>query len=46
MSPLLLTFLLRFVSGVPMLEKKFQGHPDWQAYKQRTAAFVPLVKFL
>jgi steroid 5-alpha reductase family enzyme len=46
MSPLLLTFLLRFVSGVPMLEKKYQDHPDWKAYKQKTAAFVPFVKFL
>ena len=45
-SPLVITLLLRFVSGVPMLEKKFQSHPDWAAYKSSTAAFVPWLKFL
>jgi steroid 5-alpha reductase family enzyme len=45
-SPLIITLLLRFVSGVPMLEKKYQNHPDWQEYKANTAAFVPFVKFL
>jgi steroid 5-alpha reductase family enzyme len=45
-SPLIITFLLRFVSGVPMLEKKYQNHPDWKEYKQKTAAFVPFVGFL
>ncbi|MCX6248569.1 MAG: DUF1295 domain-containing protein [Bacteroidetes bacterium] len=45
-SPLLLMLLLRFVSGVPMLEKKYEGRPDWEEYKKRTAVFVPFVKFL
>jgi steroid 5-alpha reductase family enzyme len=45
-SPLIITLLLRFVSGVPMLEKKYKDHPDWNAYKQKTAAFVPFVTFL
>lgn len=45
-SPLVITFLLRFVSGVPMLEKKLCNHPDWDEYKSKTAAFVPYVKFL
>ncbi len=45
-SPVIITLLLRFVSGVPMLEKKYAGHPDWNDYKARTAAFVPFVKFL
>jgi steroid 5-alpha reductase family enzyme len=44
-SPLIITFLLRFVSGVPMLEKKYQNHPDWAAYKAKTAAFVPWMRF-
>jgi steroid 5-alpha reductase family enzyme len=45
-SPLIITLLLRFVSGVPMLEKKYENHPDWKAYKAKTAAFIPFVKFL
>ena len=46
LSPVVITLLLRFVSGVPMLEKKYSGRPDWEAYKKRTAAFIPFVKFL
>ena len=45
-SPVILTLLLRFVSGVPMLEKKYNGRADWEEYKKKTAAFVPFVKFL
>lgn len=41
LGPLTITFLLRFVSGVPLLEKKYAGRPDWEAYKARTSAFVP-----
>ena len=40
-SPLLITFLLVYVSGVPMLEKKYEGRADWEAYKKRTAKFIP-----
>lgn len=40
-SPLLITFLLRFVSGVPMLEAKYAGRPDFEAYKKATNAFIP-----
>jgi steroid 5-alpha reductase family enzyme len=45
-GPVVITLLLRFVSGVPMLEKKYENHPDWPAYKQNTPTFVPFVKFL
>lgn len=40
-SPLTITCLLLFVSGVPMLEKKYAGRPDWEAYKGRTSKFIP-----
>ncbi len=45
-SPVIITLLLRFVSGVPMLEKKYKGRSDWEEYKRNTSAFVPFVKFL
>jgi steroid 5-alpha reductase family enzyme len=45
-GPLTITLLLRFVSGVPMLEKKYAGRADWEAYKKVTAPFVPFVRFL
>lgn len=41
-SPLLITYLLLYVSGVPMLEKRWEGNPDWEAYKKRTSVFFPL----
>lgn len=40
-SPLIITLLLLFVSGVPMLEKKYEGRADWAAYKARTSKFIP-----
>jgi steroid 5-alpha reductase family enzyme len=41
-GPLTITLLLRFVSGVPMLERTRAGRPEWEAYKARTSVFVPL----
>ena len=40
-SPLLITYLLINVSGVPMLERKYEGRTDWEAYKKRTSKFFP-----
>ncbi len=40
-GPLAITLLLLFVSGVPLLEKKYAGRPDWEEYKKRTSRFVP-----
>lgn len=40
-SPLVITLFLVYVSGVPMLEKKYAGRPDWEAYKRRTSKFFP-----
>jgi steroid 5-alpha reductase family enzyme len=42
LSPLLIGFLLLKVSGIPMLEKKYEGRADFEAYKKRTSAFWPL----
>jgi steroid 5-alpha reductase family enzyme len=41
-SPLLITFLILKVSGVPMLERAFKENPDYQAYAKRTSVFIPL----
>jgi steroid 5-alpha reductase family enzyme len=40
-SPVLITFLLVRVSGIPLLEKKYAGNAPFQAYARRTSAFVP-----
>jgi steroid 5-alpha reductase family enzyme len=40
-SPLAIAFLLLKVSGIPMLEVKYQGNPEFEAYKARTNAFFP-----
>jgi steroid 5-alpha reductase family enzyme len=39
-SPLLITILVRYVSGVPLLEKKYQNHPDFPAYAAQTSCFI------
>lgn len=42
-GPLLLTFLLTRVSGAPTTEPHLQRtRPDYEAYKKRTSAFIPL----
>jgi steroid 5-alpha reductase family enzyme len=40
-SPVLITFLLVRVSGIPMLEKKYAGNAEFQAYARRASTFVP-----
>jgi len=40
-GPLLIHFLLLKVSGVAMLEKKYDSNPEYESYKQRTNAFIP-----
>jgi len=41
-APVFITFLLRFVSGVPFLEKKYAGNPEWENYCKQTNIFVPM----
>lgn len=41
-TPVVITYLLLFVSGVPMTEKSFEGRPGWKAYKARVSKFFPL----
>ncbi len=41
-SPLLISFLLIFVSGIPLLEKKYKGNMAFDDYKKRTSALIPM----
>lgn len=40
-APLTITFLLRFVTGVPLLENAMKDNPEYQQYKQKTNTFIP-----
>lgn len=40
-GPLVLTLLLTRVSGIPLIEKKYRGNPEFEAYARRTSAFFP-----
>lgn len=40
-SPIAITYLLYFVSGVPMLEKAMKDRPGFEAYANRTNKFIP-----
>lgn len=42
MGPITITTLILFVSGIPLLEKKYAGRPDFEKYKKRTSVFFPL----
>jgi steroid 5-alpha reductase family enzyme len=43
-GPLTITLLIRYVSGVPMLEKRYEGRADWEVYKAKTPVFIPFFK--
>ena len=38
-SPLTITILILFVSGIPLLERKMVNHPEFQEYKKTTSVF-------
>ena len=40
-SPLLIFLLVRYVSGVPILEKKQRNHPEFARYAHETNIFMP-----
>ena len=42
-SPLVITLLLRFVSGVPLLEAKYKDREDFREYAKKTSVFVPFI---
>ena len=40
-SPIVITFMLLFVSGVPMLERHYKDNKEFQAYALVTSKFIP-----
>lgn len=44
-SPFLISYLLLNVSGVPMLEKRYEGNAAFESYKKKTPAVFPRFKF-
>ena len=40
-SPITINWLLRYVSGVPLLEKRYANDPAFQAYAKQTNIFIP-----
>lgn len=41
LSPLTITVLILFISGIPMLEKKFMKNPAYRKYAASTSRFLP-----
>lgn len=41
LGPLTISFLILFVSGVPMMEEKYKGNSEFEAYKKETSKFIP-----
>jgi steroid 5-alpha reductase family enzyme len=41
-GPFTITMLILFVSGIPLLEKKYAGRDDFEEYKKKTSIFFPL----
>ena len=40
--PLTISFLIIFVSGIPLLEKKYENDPLYKVYKSKTSIFFPI----
>ena len=43
-SPITITYLLLGLSGIPILEKRYDGDPNYEAYRKNTRAFFPFPK--
>jgi steroid 5-alpha reductase family enzyme len=41
-GPGTITVLILFVSGIPLLERKYEGNAEFKDYQRRTSAFFPL----
>lgn len=43
-SPITITVLLLFISGVPLIEKQYEDNEEFQNYKKETSVFIPWFK--
>jgi len=41
-GPVILAYVIIFISGIAMTEKKHAKDPDWRAYQKRTSVLIPL----
>jgi steroid 5-alpha reductase family enzyme len=41
-GPVAITVLILGVSGIPMLEARYEGHAEFAEYRRRTSAFFPM----
>ena len=41
-SPITITLLLAYVSGVPLLEKRYRGNEAYEKYKKTTSPIIPM----
>ncbi|BCX14083.1 MAG: hypothetical protein KatS3mg085_615 [Candidatus Dojkabacteria bacterium] len=42
LGPLTINILVRYVSGVPLLERKYMKNPNFREYANKTSVFIPL----
>lgn len=43
-APILITFLIIKVSGIPLLENRFKDDPEYEKYRQKTSVLLPSTK--
>ncbi len=43
LGPLTITLLIRYVSGVPMLERRYAGNKEYQNYKEEVPILIPKI---
>jgi steroid 5-alpha reductase family enzyme len=44
LGPIFISYLIVFVSGIPLLEKKFENEKEWGKYVKNTNKLIPLPK--
>lgn len=42
-SPLLITYLINYLSGIPLLERKYLNRPEYLEYAKKTPRFIPWI---